>query len=198
MDLHDGRIWDQIHWKDIHGPPLPRRELDGDFFRSKDIKGNVIVRHNFIAQAFNLLDVFAERAPLPGESTAGCGYRNTFTFIRDNAVEAENSATNWWVFENRIYNCHTWFAFEQCNGGYICCLLEPRVVRSETRSAGRLPLRWLGDQVEQGARRGGGRLPPREPGLRVQQLVVSAFHVSQEGQAETLPPFQQRHRLCSP
>jgi hypothetical protein len=118
--IQDDRIWDQIHWKDIHGPPLPRRELDGDFFRSKDIKGNVIVRHNFIAQAFNGLHFFADERARPGRFNSGVWiYRNTFTFIRDNAVEAENSATNWWVFENRIYNCHTWFAFEQCNGGYI-------------------------------------------------------------------------------
>lgn len=118
--IQDDRIWDQVFWKDIHAPPLPRRELDGDFFRSKDIAGDVVIRHNFIAQAFNGVHFFADEKVTPGRFNRNVWiYRNTFTFIRDNAVEAENSATNWWVFANKIYNCHTWFAFEQCNGGYL-------------------------------------------------------------------------------
>lgn len=118
--IQDDRIWDQVHWKDIHERPLPRRELDGDFFRSTGIKGNVVIRYNFIAQAFNGVHFFAAEGVRPGEFNTNVWiYRNTFTFIRDNAVEAENTATNWWVFENKIYNCHAWFAFEQCNGGHV-------------------------------------------------------------------------------
>ncbi len=118
--IQDDRIWDQVFWKDIHDSPLPRRELDGDFFRSKDIRGGVVIRQNFIAQAFNGVHFFAEERVKPGTFNVNVWiYRNTFAFIRDNAIEAENTATNWWVFENKIYNCHIWFAFEQCNGGYI-------------------------------------------------------------------------------
>jgi hypothetical protein len=118
--IQDTRIWQEVLWKDIHAPPLPRRELDGDFFRSDDIAGEVIVRYNFIAQAFNGIHLFAseEMAEHGGVNENVWIYRNTFAFIRDSAVEAERSAMNWWVFENIIYNCHTWFAFEECQGGY--------------------------------------------------------------------------------
>jgi hypothetical protein len=118
--IQDTRIWQDVLWKDIHANPLPRRELDGDFFRSDDITGDVIVRYNFIAHAFNGIHLFATK----NGAVNGCVnrnvwiYRNTFAFIRDSAVEAELTATNWWIFENKIYNCHTWIAFEECRGGY--------------------------------------------------------------------------------
>lgn len=118
--IQDERIWSDIRWFDIHEEPFPRKEMDGDFFRSFQIKGHVIIRQNFIAQAFNGVHFFACPGDKPGRYNSNVWiYRNTFTFIRDNAVEAENSATNWWVFENKIYNCHKWFAFERCNGGHI-------------------------------------------------------------------------------
>lgn len=118
--IQDDRIWGEVSWHDIHNRPNPRRELDGDFFRSFDIKGNVVVRHNFIAQAFNGIHLFASRraAEAGGVDENVWIYRNTFAFIRDSAVEAERTALNWRVFENRIYNCHTWFAFEECRGGF--------------------------------------------------------------------------------
>lgn len=117
--IQDERIWQEVLWKDIHQIPHPRRELDGDFFRSKNIKGNVIIRRNLIAQAFNGIHFFAEIRAKPGVYNSDVWiYQNTFMFIRDNAIEAEYSATNWWVYQNRIYNCHKWFAFEKCNGGY--------------------------------------------------------------------------------
>jgi hypothetical protein len=31
--IQDTRIWQEVLWRDIHADPLPRRELDGDFFR---------------------------------------------------------------------------------------------------------------------------------------------------------------------
>jgi hypothetical protein len=118
--IQDTRIWDEVSWRDIHDRPNPRRELDGDFVRSLDIKGNLVARYNFIAQAFNGIHLFASKAAAKrgGVNENVWIYRNTFAFIRDSAVEAERTATNWWIFENKIYNCHTWFAFEKCCGGY--------------------------------------------------------------------------------
>jgi hypothetical protein len=117
--VQDERIWDRVLWKDIHDPPMPRRELDGDFFRSSDIRGDVVIRNNFVSNAFNGVHLFAsKKAELGAVNRNVWIYRNTFAFIRDSAVEAEYQATNWWVFENVIYNCHTWFAFERCGGGY--------------------------------------------------------------------------------
>lgn len=117
--VQDVRIWDQILWKDIHHMPRPRKELDGDFFRSFSIAGQVIIRRNLIAHAFNGIHLFADPGDRVGSVNHGVWiYENTFQFVRDNAVEAEFLATNWWVYRNRIYNCHKWFAFEHCRGGH--------------------------------------------------------------------------------
>lgn len=118
--IQDPRIFSEVSWRDIHDRPNPRREFDGDFFRSLDIGGDLIVRQNFIAQAFNGIHLFASKGAAEdgGVNENVFVYRNTFAFIRDSAVEAERYARNWWVFENKIYNCHTWFAFEECRGGF--------------------------------------------------------------------------------
>ena len=44
----DTTLWDGVVWKDVHMLPFPRRELDGDFFRSVNIPGEVVIRHNMI------------------------------------------------------------------------------------------------------------------------------------------------------
>lgn len=116
----DVSIWDKVDWKDIHTPPQPRRELDGDFFRSIDIAGDVVIRHNMIQHVFNGVHLFASRdAAESGQVNRNVWvYRNTFAFVRDNVVEAERYAWNWWIFGNRIWNAHKWFAFEDATGGH--------------------------------------------------------------------------------
>ena len=115
----DERIYQGILWDDIHGGVKPRKELDGDFFRSFDIAGTCVFRSNYIANAFNGIQFFALERSTPGSVNKNVWiYRNTFSLIRDNAIEAEYSAYNWWVHENAIFNCHKWFAFEKCNGGH--------------------------------------------------------------------------------
>ena len=112
----DTAIWDGVIWKDIHMPPYPRRELDGDFFRSVDVPGEVVIRHNMIQHVFNGVHMFAS----PEQTTVNRDvwiYENTFAFIRDNVVESERFARNWWIFGNRIYNAHKWIAFEESGGG---------------------------------------------------------------------------------
>lgn len=117
--VQDVQIWDGILWKDIHHMPRPRKELDGDFFRSFSIAGRIIIRRNLIAHAFNGIHLFADPKDRVGSVNNGVWiYENTLQFIRDNAIEAEYLATNWWVYRNRIYNCHKWFAFEHCRGGH--------------------------------------------------------------------------------
>jgi hypothetical protein len=119
----DVALWDGVLWKDAHAPPFPRRELDGDFFRSVDIGGEVVVRHNMIQHVFNGVHLFAtsnkgvtlDNDPVNRDVWV---YENTFAFVRDNVVEAEGYARNWWIFGNRVYNGHKWFAFEDAAGGY--------------------------------------------------------------------------------
>lgn len=133
----DPRIWQDIHWDDIHAFPRPRKELDGDFLRAVGVAGRFEIRRNLISNAFNGVHFFA----LPDEPDKSCPppggefkplnidydpamnrdvviANNTFTFVRDNAVESEFLATNWWIYGNRIFNCHKWFALENSQGGY--------------------------------------------------------------------------------
>ena len=113
----DTTLWDGVVWKDVHMPPFPRRELDGDFFRSVNIPGEVVIRHNMIQHVFNGVHMYAKK----GSDTLNRDvwiYENTFAFIRDNIFESERFARNWWIFGNRIYNAHKWIAFEESSGGY--------------------------------------------------------------------------------
>jgi hypothetical protein len=113
----DTTLWDGVIWKDVHMPPFPRRELDGDFFRSVDIPGEVVIRHNMIQHVFNGVHMFASRG-LQTMNRDVWIYENTFAFVRDNVIESEQFALNWWIFGNRIYNAHKWIAFEESSGGY--------------------------------------------------------------------------------
>ena len=146
----DTRIWQDIHWDDIHAFPRPRKELDGDFLRAVDVAGRFEIRHNLISNAFNGVHFFAlpdkpkeddtadacKPEPKEDDTVDACKpeplkitydpavnrdvviANNTFTFIRDNAVESEFLATNWWIYGNRVFNCHKWFALENSQGGY--------------------------------------------------------------------------------
>jgi hypothetical protein len=114
----DVTLWDGVSWKDVHGPPYPRRELDGDFFRSVDIAGEVVIRRNMIQHVFNGVHLFASATDDEAVNRDVWVYENTFAFVRDNVVEAEQRAHNWWIFGNRIYNGHKWIAFEEATGGY--------------------------------------------------------------------------------
>ncbi len=44
-------------------------------------------------------------------------YDNDFQFIRDNPVEPEDQAVNWWIYHNRIYNGHGWISLDGVGGG---------------------------------------------------------------------------------
>ena len=133
----DPRIWQDIHWEDVHAFPRPRKELDGDFLRAVNVAGRFEIRRNLISNAFNGVHFFA----LPDQSEPNATAdpckaeplkitydpevnrdvviaNNTFTFVRDNAVESEFLATNWWIYGNRVFNCHKWFALENSQGGY--------------------------------------------------------------------------------
>ena len=115
----DPAIWHGILWRDIHVPPRPRKELDGDFLRAVDVHGRFRITNNLISNAFNGIHFFAgETCPLGDANNDIVIANNTFSHIRDNAVESEFQATNWWVYGNRIHNCHSWFAFENSKGGH--------------------------------------------------------------------------------
>ena len=45
-------------------------------------------------------------------------YGNRMLRIRDNPVEPERAATNWWVHHNEIHNAHAWFSLDEVAGGF--------------------------------------------------------------------------------
>lgn len=74
------------------------RAFDGAFFRTRNIRGNVIIRYNRIRHAANGVHMFNRRLG------AGCRkglnnnvqvHHNIFEHIRDNVLEPVRRAANW-------------------------------------------------------------------------------------------------------
>ena len=119
-------IWDKIPWAEMHDGEgmdidgrAPHRYFNGAFFGSVDIPGDVIIRDNKIQHAFNgiRLDSKTRADHLPFNRNIQI-YGNSFSYIRDNPVEMEKFALNWWVHHNQFFNCHAWFSMDGARGGY--------------------------------------------------------------------------------
>ena len=105
-----GRMWDTVPWGVAHHGS--RAYLNGGLIGSLGTPGSIIVRHNIIRNAYNGVRIRANRCELPPCNVNVEIYDNDFQFVRDNPVEPEDEATNWWVFHNRIYNAHGWFSLD--------------------------------------------------------------------------------------
>jgi len=129
--FQDKKIWDQILFNDIHRdndhktPPFVH--FDGAFLRGLAILGNVTVRDNHLEHVFNGVHLWGktqvekENGSEPALGTRNINvhvHDNFFDHVRDNAVEPEYYALNWWVHHNRIRNCHKYFSFTRTVGGY--------------------------------------------------------------------------------
>jgi len=114
-------MWSRRHWCEYKYGKL--RGQAGALFAGLDIAGGVIIRHNKVAYAFNgvRIDVSTAMRNDPqwrGKLSANIEvYDNDFSFIRDNVLEPEYDATNWWFHGNRIRNAHAWFSFDGLYGG---------------------------------------------------------------------------------
>jgi len=118
-------MWKRIHWCEYKYGDLKAQA--GALFASLDIPGGVIVRGNKVHNVFNgvRMDVSrAKRARIPKRpswigklNTNVEVYDNDFSFTRDNVLEPEFDATNWWFYGNRIRNAHAWFSFDGLWGG---------------------------------------------------------------------------------
>jgi hypothetical protein len=114
-------MWHRRHWCEYKYGQL--RGQAGALFAGLDIAGGVIVRRNRVEQAFNAvrIDISTPRRSDPwwlGKLSANIEvYDNDFAFIRDNVLEPEYDATNWWFHGNRIRNAHAWFSFDGMYGG---------------------------------------------------------------------------------
>jgi len=118
-------MWKSKHWCEYKYGNLKAQA--GALFASLDIPGGIIVRGNKVHNDFNgvRMDVSgAKRRKLPKRrnwigklNTNVEVYDNDFSFTRDNVLEPEFDATNWWFFGNRIRNAHAWFSFDGLWGG---------------------------------------------------------------------------------
>lgn len=121
------RLWKRIAWARIHGDPeedgpvdLPNdwRLFDGDFFRGDGIRGGVRITQCCVSAAFNAIHLFntADDPDLARDvEVAHC----TFRQIRDNVLEAEDCAHNWWFHHNEVIDAHKCFSIEQKRSGWL-------------------------------------------------------------------------------
>jgi hypothetical protein len=128
-DSVDHQLWNKIDWKRSHGDEGSDglyRYFNGGFLSSKNIRGNVVVRHNRIMDAYNGIRLKAmgdNDRPLTRPEWPTCNadvhiVGNDFIRIRDNPIEPEGAAYNWHVRHNRLVDCHGWFSFDGVGGGY--------------------------------------------------------------------------------
>ena len=127
QDGRPGRMWREIAWARIHGDPeedgpvdVERdwRLFDGDFFRGEGIRGEVTIRRCTVAAAFNAIHLFNPTRDLELARDVQV-HDCVFQEIRDNVLEPETVAFNWWFYQNEIVNAHKWFSFECRRSGYF-------------------------------------------------------------------------------
>jgi hypothetical protein len=118
-----GEMWNKRHWCEYKYGAPKFQALAGALFAGLNIAGDVIIRGNHVQHAFNgvRIDVstgFRAQQNWRGRLSANIEvYDNDFAFIRDNVLEPEYDATNWWFHDNRIRNAHAWFSFDGLYGG---------------------------------------------------------------------------------
>jgi len=112
-----GRMWDTVPWGVSHHGS--RAYLNGSLIGSFGMRGQIIVRHNVIRNAFNGVRISAKNCEHLQCNVNVEIYDNDFQFIRDNPVEPEKQAINWWIYHNRIYNAHGWFSLDGVGGGPV-------------------------------------------------------------------------------
>ena len=114
-------MWNRYHWCEYKYGRLKAQA--GALFASLDAAGGVIVRRNKVHNVFNgvRMDVSGQMRLDPdmrGKLNTNVEvYDNEWSFTRDNVLEPEYDATNWWFYGNRIRNAHAWFSFDGLYGG---------------------------------------------------------------------------------
>lgn len=125
QDITEEKLWRQLTWEAIHGndPKINGgRAFDGAFFRTRNIRGNVIIRNNAVRHAANGIHMFNRKRGRANRNQLNQNvqiYGNRFENIRDNAVEPERLAVNWWIFNNEFVDCHALYSLDMDTCGYF-------------------------------------------------------------------------------
>ncbi len=111
-----GALWKTIPWAEAHHGKF--RFFNGAMLGAKKIKGSVVFRRNTISHAFNGVRLEGDRENPRTDNANVEIYENYFEYIRDNPIEPERSATNWWIHHNKIRNGFALFSFMGLHGGH--------------------------------------------------------------------------------
>ena len=112
-----GDVWSRIPWGVSHHGS--KAHLNGALFGGYNIQGSVVIRRNLIRHAYNGIRIkakCADQAVCEKNMNVEISH-NRFEFIRDNSVEPEGSAINWWVRHNKMRDVHAPYSFDGVRGG---------------------------------------------------------------------------------
>jgi hypothetical protein len=123
QDTTETLLWSQLAWADVHGnwgegEGDGWRCFDGSFFNANEIKGEVEIVGCTIRHAFNGVHLFNKNRR-SGLSQSVRVRDCVFSHIKDNPIEAEDAAWNWWIHDNVFHDCHKWFSLELKKAGWI-------------------------------------------------------------------------------
>jgi hypothetical protein len=125
QDITEKTLWKELTWEAIHGtnPKINGgRAFDGAFFRTRNIKGDVVIRNNRVRHAANGIHMFNRTEGKTNRNQLNHNvqiYGNRFENIRDNAIEPERLAINWWIFDNEFADCHALFSLDMDTCGFF-------------------------------------------------------------------------------
>ncbi|NMC49134.1 MAG: right-handed parallel beta-helix repeat-containing protein [Desulfovibrio sp.] len=108
-------------WRDILWLDSKRKRYfyyNGGIFGSYGISGSVVIRDNIIQDSFNGMRMKADKKARDSQNHNVEFYGNRLERVRDNPVEPERSAMNWWIHHNDIRDAHAWFSLDEVAGGY--------------------------------------------------------------------------------
>ena len=123
QDTTETFLWSGLAWADVHGnwgegEGDGWRCFDGSFFNANEIAGELEIVDCTVRHAFNGVHLFnrnRQKDISVGVRVHGC----TFSHIKDNPIEAEDAAWNWWIHDNQFHNCHKWLSLELKKVGWF-------------------------------------------------------------------------------
>ncbi|WP_372369237.1 hypothetical protein [Candidatus Uabimicrobium sp. HlEnr_7] len=109
-----GDMWRKIPWAESHHGEYGF--YNGALLGGKQILGSVVFRNNLVSYAYNAIRIVGNRKDHYQDNFNVEVYANKFEYIRDNPVEPEGSASNWWIHHNKFYNCYALLSFTEVAG----------------------------------------------------------------------------------
>ncbi len=109
-------IWQDIDWLYTHHTQYAY--MNGGFFGSLNFTSGLIFSNNKIEYAFNGLRMTIDSDDVSAFNRNVQVCKNSFSYIRDNAIEPEGHALNWHMYHNRFFNNHAPFSFDNVAGGH--------------------------------------------------------------------------------